>query len=137
MSGVSAAPRHPTVDVWHAIVASGELAGLEDLLAEDAVFYSPIVFSPQRGRDLVATYLTAAYHVLTPNGFRYVREIVGPSDAALEFEVEIDGILVNGIDLFHWNEAGKIDDFKVMIRPLKAVNLLHRLMGEMLARLAG
>jgi len=70
--------------------------------------------------------------VLLSSNFRYVREVVGPSDAILEFEAEIDGIHMNGVDMFHWNAEGRIDDFKVMVRPLKAVNLLHGLMRAML-----
>jgi hypothetical protein len=121
---------------WHRIVESGDAAGLDELLAEDVVFHSPVVHTPQRGKALTTMYLTAAVHVLGGDGFRYVREVVGDRDAALEFTTTVDGILINGIDLFHWNEDGRIDDFKVMIRPLKAVNLLHRMMGEMLEQLA-
>lgn len=118
---------------WHAVLESRDPAGLVDLIAEEAVFSSPIVHTPQRGKALTVLYLTAAFHVLVPHDFRYVREIVGEHDAALEFTAEIDGIHVNGVDLIHWNAAGLIDDFKVMVRPLKAIQLLHRLMGERLA----
>jgi len=117
---------------WHAIVASRDAAGLADLLADEVVFHSPVVHTPQRGKDITTLYLTAALHVLGANDFRYVREIVGERDAALEFMATVDGIQINGIDLFRWNDDGRIDDFKVLIRPLKAVNLLHRLMGQML-----
>lgn len=120
------------VEKWHAMVESGDPAGLEELLAEDAVFHSPVVHTPQRGKALTTLYLTAALRVLGNSEFRYVREIVGARDAVLEFTATVDGIHVNGIDMFHWNEDGRIDDFKVMIRPLKAVNLLHRLMAQML-----
>lgn len=118
---------------WHEVLRSGDTTALADLVADDAVFFSPVVHTPQRGKEITIFYLVAAYHVLVPNGFRYVREIVGEHDAALEFTAEIDGIHVNGVDLIHWNEAGRIDDFKVLVRPLKAINLLHRLMGEQLA----
>jgi len=120
------------VERWHHVLESRDPAALADLVAEDAVFCSPIVHTPQHGKDLTLFYLTAAFHVLVPNGFRYVREIVGERDAALEFTAEIDGIHVNGVDLIHWNADGLIDDFKVMIRPLKAINLLHHLMREQL-----
>ena len=86
------------------------------MLAEDAVFHSPIVHTPQRGRELASLYLSAAFRVFFNPTFRYVREIVGPSDAMLEFETEIDGTLVNGVDLIKWNESGQIVDFKVMIQ---------------------
>jgi hypothetical protein len=125
-----------TVDEWHAMLASQDLARLDELLAEDAVFHSPIVHTPQRGKALTTMYLTAAFHVLFSSGFRYVREVVGDSDAVLEFTAEIDGIHINGVDMIHWNAEGKIDDFKVMIRPLKAVNLLHGLMARMLEQMS-
>jgi len=73
--------------------------------------------------------------VLGNAGFTYVREVVGLSDAVLEFTAEVDGIVVNGVDMIHWNADGQIDDFKVMVRPLKAVNLLHQLMRQMLERM--
>jgi hypothetical protein len=122
---------HP-VAVWHRLVRTHDPAGLNDLLAEDAVFLSPIVHAPQRGKALATWYLTAAFHVFFNASFRYVREIVGPTDAALEFETEIDGIVVNGVDLIKWNAQGKIVEFKVMIRPLKAINLIHQRMAAML-----
>jgi len=117
---------------WHRLLAARDAAGLAELLADDAVFHSPVVHLPQRGKALTQLYLAGAMQVLGGPGFRYLREVVGESDAMLEFEVEIDGILVNGVDLIHWNEAGRIDDFKVMIRPLKAINLVHQKMGELL-----
>lgn len=126
-------PQHP-IAAWHQLVGSPDPAGLQALLAEEAVFHSPVVHTPQRGRAITAAYLGAAFHVFLNPTFRYVREIVGDSDAALEFETEIDGILVNGIDLIRWNAEGKIVDFKVLIRPLKAINLIHQKMGEMLKR---
>ena len=131
------------IQAWHRIVRERDFDSLDTLLDEDAVFHSPIVHSPQRGRALTKLYLQAAFGVFGgertgPNGqhgpspFRYVREIVGKQDAALEFETEMDGIHVNGIDLIRWNDAGRIVDFKVMIRPLKAVNQMHALMKRML-----
>ena len=88
--------------------------------------------TPQVGKAITARYLAAAFHVFFNESFHYVREIVGPHDAALEFQVEIDGITVNGIDLIKWNDAGRIVEFKVMIRPLKAINLIHQKMAAML-----
>jgi hypothetical protein len=122
---------HP-LDTWHRLVRTQDPTGLNDLLAEDAVFYSPVVHTPQRGRKLAALYLSAAFKVFFNSTFHYVREIVGPSDAMLEFETEIDGVLVNGVDLIKWNEAGRIVEFKVMLRPLKAINLIHQRMAAML-----
>ena len=117
---------------WHAFVKAGDPAGLDDLLADEVVFHSPVVHTPQRGKDITSVYLTAAMRVLGNDEFRYVREVVGEHDAMLEFTTILDGIHINGVDMFHWNAEGRIDDFKVMIRPLKAVNMLHRLMGQML-----
>jgi hypothetical protein len=114
------------------MVRAHDPSGLDTLLADDAVFYSPIVHAPQRGRELTTMYLTAAFHVFFNPTFRYVREIVGPSDAMLEFETVIDGITVNGVDIIRWSEAGRIVEFKVMIRPLKAINLIHERMAAML-----
>jgi SnoaL-like domain len=126
--------QHP-IQTWHSLVRAHDPSGLETLLAEDAVFLSPVVHAPQRGKALTKGYLTAAFHVFFNPSFRYVREIVGQSDAMLEFETEIDGILVNGVDIIKWNGAGEIVEFKVMIRPLKAINLIHERMGAMLASL--
>ncbi len=121
---------------WHAVAEARDPAGLDALLADDVVFHSPVVHTPQRGKDLTTLYLAAALQVLGSNDFRYVREVVGEHDAILEFTANVDGIVVNGVDMIHWNADGRIDDFKVMVRPLKAVNLLHRLMGMMLEQLA-
>ena len=122
---------HP-LEAWHRLVRDHDPSGLDALLAEDAVFHSPVVHSPQRGRALTAGYLTAAFQVFFNPTFRYVREIVGASDAMLEFETEIDGITVNGVDIIKWNQSGQIVEFKVMIRPLKAINLIHQRMAAML-----
>jgi len=122
---------HP-IARWHQLVHAGNPAGLAELLDEDAVFFSPVVHTPQRGRKLVVMYLSAAFGVLFGPAFRYVREIVGPNDAMLEFETEIDGVLVNGVDLIRWSDAGLIVEFKVMIRPLKAINVIHERMAAML-----
>lgn len=119
---------------WHKLVRERTVAGLSELLADDAVFHSPIVHTPQEGRDLVARYLIAAMHVLGNEHFRYVREVTQGGDAVLEFVTEVDGIQINGVDMIRWNDAGQIEDFKVMVRPLKAVNLVHQKMAEMLAR---
>jgi hypothetical protein len=122
---------HP-LHTWHRLVHTQDPSGLNALIAEDAVFYSPVVHTAQRGRKLAVMYLTAAFHVFFNPTFRYVREIVGASDAMLEFETEIDGVLVNGVDIIKWNEAGSIVEFKVMLRPLKAINVIHQRMGEWL-----
>lgn len=124
------------LSAWHAIVANRDGAGLDTLLADDAVLVSPVVHTPQRGKAIVALYLRAALQVFAGPTFRYVREIVGPRDAMLEFETEIDGILVNGVDILHWDADGRIAEFKVMVRPLKAVNVVHQRMAALLAAAA-
>lgn len=120
------------LDTWHHLVRSQDPSGLNALIADDAVFYSPVVHTPQRGKKITVMYLSAAFQVFFNSSFRYVREIVGDSDAMLEFETEVDGVLVNGIDLIKWNGAGQIVEFKVMVRPLKAINLIHQRMAAML-----
>jgi len=129
-------PTHP-IDTWHHLVQTRNPAGLADLLADEAVFHSPVVHTPQRGKALTQAYLTAAFEVFFNPSFRYVRELRGPSDAVLEFETELDGIVVNGVDMIRWNDDGRIVDFKLMLRPLKAVNLIHQRMAAMLEAMKG
>ena len=108
---------------------------LWDLLHPDAVFESPVVHTPQRGREITFKYLASAGKVLGGPGFRYVGEWRSDNGAVLEFENEIEGIKINGVDMIAFNDDGSlITHFKVMVRPLKAINLLHRLMGEQLAK---
>jgi len=124
-------PSHP-VARWHRLVESGEAGALDALLAEDVVFWSPVVHTPQRGKAIVKRYLGAALQLLRVPDFRYVRELVGAQDALLEFEATVDGLQVNGVDLVTWDATGRITGFKVMLRPLKAVNLVHQRMAEAL-----
>jgi len=126
---------HPVITAWHQVVQSRDLGALSRLLADEVVFHSPVVHTPQRGKAITFQYLMGAMHVLNNASFHYEREIVGERDAVLEFATEIDGILINGVDLIRWNDAGQIVDFKVMVRPLKAINLLHQKMGAMLEQL--
>ena len=121
-----------TLSKWHELLRTRNTKGLESLLADDVVFYSPVVHAPQVGKAITLQYLNAAFHVFFNDSFRYVREVTGPSDAMLEFQVEIDGISVNGVDILKWDEEGKIVEFKVLIRPLKAINLIHEKMAVML-----
>ncbi len=121
---------------WHEVVRTRNPAMLNQILADDAVFHSPIVFRAQQGKDLVALYLTGAMHVIANETFRYVREVVDGRVAVLEFETEIDGVHVNGVDMITWNEQDLITDFKVMLRPLKAIMIVQQRMAELLERLA-
>lgn len=119
---------------WHAYMAGGgDPQALRDLLAADAVFHSPVVHTPQAGRDKVFAYLHAASHVLGGENFRYLREIVDSDQACLEFATELEGIQINGVDIIRWDDSGKIIDFKVMVRPLKAINKVWEKMAAMLA----
>jgi len=127
---------HP-IAAWHRIIETRSPQELSRWLADDAVFHSPIVHTPQRGKALVSAYLSAAFEVLANEHFRYVREIVGPHDALLEFETVIDGIAVNGIDLIRWNDEGRAVDFKVMVRPLKGVQIVHQRMAAKLEAMMG
>lgn len=116
------------------MVDARDPSGLRSLLADEVVFHSPVVHSPQEGKAITTMYLTAAFSVLMNSQFRYVREIESANHALLEFVTELDGIHLNGVDLIEWNDGGQIIDFKVMVRPLKAINLLHQKMGEMLQK---
>ena len=122
---------------WHRVIEERDPSLLDAILAEDVVFHSPVVHTPQVGKAIMHKYLSAALTCLIDDSFRYVREVVSGRDAVLEFEVELDGIRVNGVDMIAWGEDGKITNFKVMIRPLKAINVVHQRMGAMLQKLAG
>lgn len=122
------------IEHWHALMDARDPGRLVDLIAEDCVFRSPAVHTPQIGKAITIKYLTAAQKVLGVPSFRYVEEWVGPNSAVLEFELDLDGIQVNGVDIIHWNDADKITSFRVMIRPVKG---LQAVMPAMAAVLAG
>ena len=140
-----------TIENWHHHLRGDFAGGLEDLLHDDVVFFSPIVFTPQRGKALTMMYLNAAYSVFDdasdtdadadadddglPGSFRYVNQTLSGNSAALEFETQMDGKYVNGVDLITCDDNGKIIEFKVMIRPLQAINVMHEKMMAMLAAL--
>ena len=125
----------PHLEKWYTYFKSGDTDLLGPLLHEDVVFTSPVVHTPQKGTRLTHAYLAAATDVLGSNKFSYIREFDCGSRAVLEFTCEIDGVEINGVDLIEWDNEGKIIDFKVMIRPLKAINIVHMKMGEMLAQM--
>jgi hypothetical protein len=127
-------PVHP-IDAWHALAQARNPRALAELLADEVVFHSPVVHTPQRGRAIATQYLAAALQVLGNENFRYVREIRGANDALLEFELELDGVQVNGVDLIRWNADGRITDFKVMVRPAKAMQAVQQAMAALLARM--
>ena len=122
------------LEKWHLFTTSKDPKYLDELLADDVVFYSPIVHAPQKGKWITTGYLMSAMMILgaDKSKFTYVKEVMNTKDAILEFTAEIDGISINGVDMISVNEAGKLNVFRVMIRPLKAVNLIHEKMGEIL-----
>lgn len=121
------------LDRWRDYLKTHDTNALWDLLHPDAVFESPVVHTPQRGRDITFKYLTSAGTVLGGPGFRYVGEWRSDNGVVLEFENEIDGIRINGVDIITFGDDGRIIHFKVMVRPLKAINLLHQMMAAQLA----
>jgi len=127
------------LEAWHRVVRNMNEDTLDELLADNVVFHSPVVHTPQEGKALAKLYLMAAFNVMpgqsgsSSNGnFGYVREVVGENDVVLEFVTKLDDITVNGVDMMRFDEEGKIVDFKVMIRPLKAIQKIHAQMATML-----
>ena len=124
-----------TMALWHEIAKSRQPERLNEILADDAVMVSPVVFTPQKGKAITQKYLAAAMHVFFNPKFKYVREFSGDHSAVLEFETEVDGKYINGVDMISWNEEGLITEFRVMLRPLQAVNTIHEMMGAKLQAL--
>ena len=120
---------------WHEAVETKNMSILDEILAEDVTFHSPVVFKPIQGKAMTQLYLGAASVVLDNEHFKYVKEIIGERSAALEFTTEIEGVFIDGLDLIEWNESGKMTEFKVFIRPLQAVNKLHEKMMAMLEQM--
>ena len=113
---------------WHEVVGSDDLTLLDKIIAEDAVFSSPVVFTPMEGKQITMMYLHAAGDSFNMEKFKYTKEIHDGMNSVLEFETYIDDISVNGVDIIEWNEDGKICNFKVMIRPFKAVQKVQEKM---------
>jgi len=130
-----------TIEKWHEVIRGK--GDLDALLADDVEFISPIVFTPQKGKDLTKLYLGAASNTIGGDEkkgggggkFRYTKQILDGNHAVLEFETEMEGKYVNGIDMITCNDEGKIVEFKVMIRPLQAINLIHKQMARMLEKM--
>ena len=125
-----------TLAIWHEMIETMDMSRLDEVIADNCVFYSPVVHTPQEGKALTIMYLTGAGNVFN-DSFHYVKEVVTDTHAVLEFECEVDGIIVNGVDILTFDFAGKIREFKVMIRPLKGVHMMQHKMKEMLDQLAG
>ena len=122
------------IQEWHQLVQSRDSKVLDTLLADDATMYSPVVHTPQKGKAITKLYLMGAMHTIGNEHFKYIQEVYNEHFAVLEFETLIDGKTVNGIDMITWNEDDQITEFKVMIRPLQAINAVHKAMGEALAK---
>lgn len=120
------------LDSWHEIIRNGDASALDTLIADDAVFHSPVVHTPQVGKAIVVKYLTAAANVLLDESFKYLREIVDQRQAMLEFQVTLDDIVINGVDHIRWNDNNQIIEFKVWVRPLKGMQKLHQAMAKQL-----
>jgi hypothetical protein len=120
------------IERWHRVAGTRDVSGLDALLDAQVIFESPVVHTPQAGRTITKAYLAAALHVLGNRHFRYLGEWFGTDSAVLEFETEIDGVRINGVDMIWWNAEDRITRFKVMVRPLKAINLLHQMMAQAL-----
>jgi len=125
------------VALWHKAVKTRDALVLNDLLADDVIFYSPVVHGPQHGKKISSLYLTAAFEVLAGDTFDYVGDYHSETGTILEFETVIEGVHINGVDIITWNTAGKIIEFKVMLRPLKAVHKVHEMMAAMLEKMTG
>jgi len=119
-------------EIWHIVAFSRDVDAIAAILHDDCVFESPVVRTPQRGKAITAKYLAAAGHTLGNAEFKYVGEWHRENSAILEFETVIDGVAINGIDMITCDGDGLITHFKVMVRPLKGMNMLHQKMGEML-----
>lgn len=120
---------------WHRVLEGGNQPdALAEIIREDAVFHSPVVHTPQSGREIVVSYLAAAGVVLNTDKFEYVREFDGGNHALLEFVTELDGVHINGVDIITFDDDGLIQDFKVMVRPLKAINKVWEMMGLQLEK---
>jgi hypothetical protein len=121
---------------WHRYLGGELPGGLDELLADDVVFYSPVVYTPQRGKDVTTMYLEAASRALAggPEGtFGYTKQVLAGNTAVLEFETSVDGKYVNGVDIIRCDDAGRIVEFRVMMRPLQGIQAVHEQMGRLLA----
>lgn len=154
-------PIQRCLNAWHQVL-TGDRAALHDLIADDAVLHSPVLYKPVEGKELVVLYLTGAAMSFvgaeaTPSAddrpprrdqadgrddgqgdvgwdgrFRYVRKLVDTHNALLEFETTMAGKYVNGVDLIRCDDAGQVVDFKVMVRPRQAVEAVRELMAAAL-----
>jgi ketosteroid isomerase-like protein len=121
---------------WHRYLGGELPGGLDELLADDVVFYSPVVYTPQRGKRVTTQYLEAASRTLAgeaSGAFRYTKQVLSGDTAVLEFETSVEGKYVNGVDIIRCDDAGRIVEFRVMMRPLQGIQAVHEQMGRHLA----
>ncbi len=127
------------IEQWHQVVRSRDLSALPELVAENAVLYSPVIHRQIAGKKMVQMYLTAAFHTFLNDTFTYITEAHAQPETGqkvvLEFTTQINGIFVNGIDMITFDSEGKIIEFKVMVRPFKALNLINEHMMASLEKL--
>jgi hypothetical protein len=121
-----------TIETWHQFVEEGDIKKLKNILSDDVVFHSPVLHTPQTGKPLTTMYLSAAYFVFKDSDFTYKRQVLQDSQAVLEFETEIDGIVINGVDIIECNDSGQIVEFKVMVRPLQGLQKIQQKMLQIL-----
>jgi len=126
-----------TLHKWHQAVQTRDVSLLDEILSEDVVFHSPVVWTPQEGKEITKLYLTAAMYVLGNEDFQYTKEIISDHQICLEFTTKIDDTIINGIDIITLNDEGKIIEFKVMVRPLKAMMALKDKMHELMQKMSG
>ena len=124
-----------SMELWHRIVKERDIKGLASFLDPDVTFHSPVLFEPQQGIKLTTFYLAAALQVLGNEHFTYVRELRDPPNAVLEFTTDIDGVIVNGVDMIQFNDKGLAIEFKVMLRPMKGIQIVQQRMFEMLGQM--
>ena len=125
------------LDTWHKFVNERNIHELNSFISDDVTLFSPVVFKPIKGKFMVTMYLQAAAEIIANDNFKYVREVVDKQNAILEFETEINGLSVNGVDMLQFTKDGKLKEIKVMIRPIKGVNIVHQKMAEYLEKIKG
>ena len=123
-----------TLEKWHHFVQEGDIKTLQSILSDDVVFHSPVLHTPQSGKALTTMYLSAAYYVFKDSDFIYKRQVIQDNQAVLEFETEIEGVIINGVDIIESDDTGKIVEFKVMIRPLQGLQKIQQKMLEILEK---
>lgn len=124
------------VETWHRFVAGELPEALDGLLADEVVFYSPIVYTPQRGKAVTTMCVHVAAQTVPGDpvygAFHYTQLVLAGDVAMLEFETTVGGKYVNGVDIIRCDDTGRIVEFRVMIRPLQAINAVHEQMHAML-----